>query len=69
MTTAKLIAEIIELDQKIDNGMELSDLLDGDSLAEGYDERVSNDMEILDRLRIELANLIVFNYTGYHLGD
>ena len=41
--------------------MELSDLLDGDSLAEGYDERVSNDMEILDRLRIELANRIVFN--------
>lgn len=69
MTTAKLISEIIELDQKIDNGMELSDLLDGDSLAEGYDERVSNDMEILDRLRIELANRIVFNYTGYHLGD
>ena len=47
MTTAKLIAEIIELDQKIDNGMELSDLLDGDSLSERYDERVSNDMECL----------------------
>lgn len=49
--------------------MELSDLLDGDSLSEKYDERVSNDMEILDKLRIELANRIVFNYTGYHLGD
>lgn len=69
MTTAKLIAEIIELDQKIDNGMELSGLLDGDSISERYDERVSNDMEILDKLRIELANSIVFNYTGYHLGD
>ena len=69
MTTAKLIAEIIELDQKIDNGMELSDLLDGDSLSERYDERVSNDMEILDKLRIELANRTVFNYTGYRLGD
>lgn len=71
MSIENMIHQIVELDKKINSDIDMVCMLESDGLGisgiDLVDNRISENINLQDKLKMKLAELIVKSYTGYDL--
>ena len=69
MTLEMLIKEIIDLDKQVDADCDTVELLEKDRInacmTEKYEDRIPALMDTRDKLKCELADRIILEFTGH----